>query len=1787
MASGRRDRSPAGSEKIHAERSGTEPVQSNQKTKRTLFDKAFGFRHKQTDVSKGQDATKFTPDPSKIKALPPVPSPNRKDREPSTTTIDSGTTLRPSDNLERTKTFDKTGTLSARPARFGRGGAGNKRGQSYEILAPEEPSSAVPQSNLFDLFNLEDMSDIIKQDTQASPVESGIFTGEPQDVKRAGGPETPIAAGAWDAPDSWAVKRMGDDVVGRLPEIGEDYEEAAEEDDGTPYCMRVFRNDGTFATISTSINATAADIVQQLAKKSVMQHSVENYQIVIRKNDLQRQLDPGERPVAIQKRLLEQAGYEPIDRIEEIGREDNSYLCRFTFTHEKQMGFYSLERDPSLARMQKISHVDLSGRSLATIPITLYQKASEIISLNVSRNLALDVPKDFLQACVNLREIKYISNEAWRLPASLSWASRLTVLDVSNNRIERLDHAELYRLQSLVSIKLTNNKLTELPEYFGSFKALRHLTISSNNFQELPDHLCNLKSLVELDISFNRISTLPRIGDVTSLERIVMTNNQLSGPFEETWTKLVNLKEIDARFNNISNIENVACLPKLEQLLVGHNQISTFVGSFPKLRILLLDHCPVTQFDLDTVVPTLTTLNIASAKVAAFGDSIFENMPNLTKLILDKNLFINFSANIGKLLKLEHFSIAKNPLSSLPASVGCLAELKFLNLRECNIKLLPPEIWYCAKLETLNVSSNVLELFPKQGGAPPPPGSQIAATPTTPGLSHSPSFEELGKLEDFGARRPSATSGLLSAANSPASSGRKASIASIYGQGGRKASVISRTTSDGTVATVTRKDSNLSQQKLGNTFASSLKYLYLADNRLDDDVFRELHVLVELRVLNLAYNALSDLPHGVLRRWPNLTELYLSGNDISSLPSDDLEEGSNLRVLHINGNKFQVLPAELCKVKKLAVLDVGSNSLKYNVSNWPYDWNWTWNINLKYLNFSGNKRLEIKPNASTALHTSQGQGSNADLTNFNSLNYLRVLGLMDVTLTIRNVPDENEDRRVRTSASLAGAFTYGMADTLGRNEHLSTFEMLIPQYRSNEMETLVGMFDGQTMSAGGSKIAKFLHDHFRRAFAEELGKLPRENEEWERAGLERRTTPCDALRRTFLSLNKDMAAAAATSLGDNRSQRGSTISLMLTPDDLSSFAVATILYLQNTDLYVANVGDAEAVIIQNNAKFRTLTAKHDPADMGERERIRNAGGYVSRYGKLNDTLEISRAFGCFQLEPCVIASPHTSKHTLTESDELILIASKEFWDYVTPDLAVDVARDERSDLMIASQKLRDLAIAYGATNKIMVMMIGISDLRKRGSRGFRGTNLSMTPSYGMDDQIFPSKRGKKGREVGDSRLARLDEPEAPVGEVAIVFTDIKNSTALWEVLPVPMRSAIQLHNELFRRQLRLIGGYEVKTEGDAFMVSFPTVTSALLWCFSCQSHLLELPWPTDILETTHCTERYDSDGNVIYRGLSVRMGIHWGRPVCEMDPITRRMDYFGPMVNRAARISGVADGGQITVSTDFIGEIHRTLEAYADTERNNSAGSEETMSDTMLAEQVQKELRQLSSQGFEVKDLGERKLKGLENPEVVYLMYPHSLAGRLALADKAGDAGLVTEPGTLGKNTELNIEPDTVWSLWDLALRLEMLCSALEDSDRAKGLKKPELSLLNRMKNQGGEITDEFMLNLLEHQVTRIETCSNTLLIRHLTHPLRAGDTLYDHARPMGDVMAEVIKALAGRTTAEHDPRPNWQDQMEYEATKEELRALKAHMRALERRAFGNGEGSEDDEDDMEDMYED
>ena len=129
----------------------------------------------------------------------------------------------------------------------------------------------------------------------------------------------------------------------------------------------------------------------------------------------------------------------------------------------------------------------------------------------------------------------------------------------------------------------------------------------------------------------------------------------------------------------------------------------------------------------------------------------------------------------------------------------------------------------------------------------------------------------------------------------------------------------------------------------------------------------------------------------------------------------------------------------------------------------------------------------------------------------------------------------------------------------------------------------------------------------------------------------------------------------------------------------------------------------------------------------------------------------------------------------------------------------------------------------------------------------------------------------------------------PTGTVTFLFTDIEGSTKLWEKNAPAMQAALARHDELLRWAIEERGGYVFKTVGDAFCAAFPTAPDALEAALSAQRTLFADEWPQT-------------------GPLRVRVALHTGAAE------ERDGDYFGPPVNRVARLLSAAHGGQVLLS---------------------------------------------------------------------------------------------------------------------------------------------------------------------------------------------------------------------------------------------------------------------------------
>jgi predicted ATPase/class 3 adenylate cyclase len=162
--------------------------------------------------------------------------------------------------------------------------------------------------------------------------------------------------------------------------------------------------------------------------------------------------------------------------------------------------------------------------------------------------------------------------------------------------------------------------------------------------------------------------------------------------------------------------------------------------------------------------------------------------------------------------------------------------------------------------------------------------------------------------------------------------------------------------------------------------------------------------------------------------------------------------------------------------------------------------------------------------------------------------------------------------------------------------------------------------------------------------------------------------------------------------------------------------------------------------------------------------------------------------------------------------------------------------------------------------------------------------------------------------------------ELPTGTVTLLFTDIEGSTRLLQRVGDAYAGLLDRHRTVLAEAFTGNRGVVVDSEGDAFFVAFASANDAVAAAGAGQHALAEHDWPGG-------------------EEVRVRMGLHTG------EPRVVEGSYVGLDVHHAARVMGVAHGGQVLVS--------------------------ETT-------------RALLDDGTRLRDLGEHRLKDLSRPQRLY-----------------------------------------------------------------------------------------------------------------------------------------------------------------------------------------------------------
>jgi len=255
--------------------------------------------------------------------------------------------------------------------------------------------------------------------------------------------------------------------------------------------------------------------------------------------------------------------------------------------------------------------------------------------------------------------------------------------------------------------------------------------------------------------------------------------------------------------------------------------------------------------------------------------------------------------------------------------------------------------------------------------------------------------------------------------------------------------------------------------------------------------------------------------------------------------------------------------------------------------------------------------------------------------------------------------------------------------------------------------------------------------------------------------------------------------------------------------------------------------------------------------------------------------------------------------------------------------------------------------------------------------------------------------------------------ELPVGTVTFAFTDIEDSTELLKRLGDEYADVLSRHRRIIRGSFSAHDGVEIDTQGDAFFYAFPRARDAVVAAVDAQRGHATAEWPGG-------------------QRVRVRMGLHTGEPALHEE------GYVGLDVVRAARICTVGDGGQILLS-----ETTRAL------------------------------LGSGLPDGVSVFPLGQRHLRGIDEPERVFEVAIDDLEQRPADASRAPSSvpSTPTDRGDLDHDVAHGVEDFGTRLAADIQQRvLRSLGRRLERTSEASEDASAVDEMVARVSSLGDEI---------------------------------------------------------------------------------------------------------------------
>ncbi|KAI5853064.1 hypothetical protein DFP73DRAFT_534984 [Morchella snyderi] len=545
-------------------------------------------------------------------------------------------------------------------------------------------------------------------------------------------------------------------------------------------------------------------------------------------------------------------------------------------------------------KMYETSAADLEAADEGNGP--KWYESVDLVRFVSADNEIEEISQELVEQFGGLTSIDMHNNMLISIPNNFGGLTELTVLNLSNNKLDYEALEIIFRIKTLVDLKLAKNGLEgELPSSISKLENLEILELQENKLDSLPSSLGELSKLHVLNIHANRLQDIPlQVLRNCQLQELTASSNRLGGTlFSLNVESLNSLHLLDVRNNRISKFsEGTVLLPTLQQLYASNNELSLFpsVEGWNELLVFTVD----------------------SNHLVALPEGLL-NLQRLRTLDFSSNNIKSLDPHLGMMEGLEVLKFDGNPLRERNFLNMGIADLK----RTLKARLAPPEI-VIAEADDSAQDSDV------------------------PGFVDAAGVEEEEEEEDAMTHKKTleiSRGGVLDLASKNYEEIPADLLESVVG-------------SPSSIVLLHNKLTTIPASI--ETFCASLTIIDISHNKLTGDVYLPTKISLrslttftlqsngitslkplldnldapKLETLDVSLNRIESI-EGIRPTFPHLIAFYARDNRIEEIPVDSVD---GVRILDLNSNSIKHLPPQLGTVASLRELRVTGNL--FRVPRW-------------------------------------------------------------------------------------------------------------------------------------------------------------------------------------------------------------------------------------------------------------------------------------------------------------------------------------------------------------------------------------------------------------------------------------------------------------------------------------------------------------------------------------------------------------------------------------------------------------------------------------------------------------------------------------------------------------------------------------------------------------------------------------------------------------------------------------------------------------------------------------